>query len=120
MVNVVRYYLRLMFLIIYGLRFLFVIDKMRQLIVVGYVGDISICEVKVYFEKIKRDQFDWMCDGIMGGGFLNEIGSDIIDVIGYLIGQKVIKVYGMLKTYIKQIEKIKGIREIISDDFCIF
>lgn len=93
---------------------------MRQLIVDGYVGDISICEVKVHFEKIKRDQFDWMCDGTMGGGLLNEIGSDIIDVIGYLTGQKATKAHGMLKTYTKQTEKIKGIREITSDDFCTF
>lgn len=120
MVNAARYYPRLMSLTIYGLRFLPAIDKMRQLIVDGYVGDISICEVKVHFEKIKRDQFDWMCDGTMGGGLLNEIGSDIIDVIGYLTGQKATKAHGMLKTYTKQTEKIKGIREITSDDFCTF
>jgi predicted dehydrogenase len=61
-----------------------------------------------------------MCDGTMGGGLLNEIGSNIIDVIGYLTGQRATKAHGMLKTYTKQTEKIKGIREITSDDFCTF
>jgi predicted dehydrogenase len=65
-----------------------------------------------------KDEFDWRCDETMGGGVLNTIGSNIIDLITYLTGQKAVRVHGMLKTYTKQTDKIKGIREITSDDFC--
>ena len=47
-------------------------------------------------------------------------GSVIIDIIHYLTGQRAIKVHGVLRTFTKQTEKIKGIRQITSDDFCTF
>ncbi|XP_060066212.1 glucose-fructose oxidoreductase domain-containing protein 1-like [Ylistrum balloti] len=120
MVNASRYYPRLMSFIVFGLRFLPTICKMKQLMEDNFIGDMTICEVNIHFEASPKEKFDWMCDEMMGGGVLNTIGSNIIDVISFLTGQKATQVHGMLKTYTKQTEKIKGIREITSDDFCSF
>ena len=81
---------------------------------------MTICEVNVRYEASEKEQFDWMCDEMMGGGVLNTMGSNIIDIITHVTSQKATNVHGMLKTYTKQTEKIKGIREITSDDFCTF
>ncbi|XP_067651629.1 glucose-fructose oxidoreductase domain-containing protein 1-like [Haliotis asinina] len=120
MVNAARYYPRLMSLMCHGLRFLPIVSKMKSYIEEGYVGDVTICEVKVHYGAYPREKFDWMCDELMGGGVLNAMGSNIIDIVTFLTSQKALRVHGMLKTYTKQTEKIKGIREITSDDFCTF
>lgn len=75
---------------------------------------------QMHFGVTYSDRFDWMCDEMMGGGVLNQYGSNIIDLVTYLTRQRALKVHGMLKTYIKQTGNIKGIREITSDDFCSF
>lgn len=120
MVHAASYYPKLVARMIYGLRFLPTIVSMRKMIDDGYVGEIKICEIKVHFWNYPREKFDWTCDEIMGGGVLNSIGSNLIDIVTYLTSQKAISVHGMLKTYTKRTEKIKGIREITSDDFCSF
>ncbi|KAL3860552.1 hypothetical protein ACJMK2_010668 [Sinanodonta woodiana] len=120
MVHAAGYYPKLISRMIYGLRFLPTITRMKQYIDDGYIGDVIICEIKVHFGNYLREKFDWTCDEMMGGGVLNTIGSNVIDIIMFLTSQKVVRVNGMLKTYTKQTEKIKGIREITSDDFCSF
>lgn len=120
MVNAAQYYPSLMSLMCNGLRFLPCFIKMRQLIEDGYIGDVMVCEARVHCGSLLKDKFDWMCDELMGGGVLNIYGSIIIDIITFLTGQKATQVHGMLKTYTKQTEKIKGIRQITSDDFCSF
>jgi predicted dehydrogenase len=119
MVKGAQYYPSLMSLMCNGLRFLPCFVKMKTLIKDGYLGTINICEVRVHCGSIK-DKYDWMCDELMGGGVLNQHGSIIIDMITYLTGQKATRVHGLLKTFIKQTDKIKGIRQITSDDFCSF
>jgi predicted dehydrogenase len=57
---------------------------------------------------------------MMGGGALNLYGSNLIDVVTFLTGQRATKAHGMCRTYTKQTGSIKGIREITSDDFCSF
>lgn len=120
MVHAAGYYPKLVSRMIYGLRFLPTITRLRQLIEEGYPGEVKICEVRVNFWKYPNNKYDWTCDEMMGGGLLNSLGSNIIDVITFLTGQKAVAVHGLLKTYTKQTEKIKGIREITSDDFCSF
>ncbi|KAL4234663.1 Glucose-fructose oxidoreductase domain-containing protein 1 [Mactra antiquata] len=120
MVHAAGYYPKLAARMIYGLRFLPTIKNMKQLIDDGYLGDLKICEIRVHFWNYPKDKYDWTCDGIMGGGILNSIGSNLIDIVTYLTSQRAISVHGMLKTYTKQTEKIKGIREITSEDFCSF
>ncbi|CAG2237985.1 Glucose-fructose oxidoreductase domain-containing protein 2,Glucose-fructose oxidoreductase domain-containing protein 1 [Mytilus edulis] len=111
MVNAASYYPKLMSLVVFGLRFLPTIAKLKQYIDKDYIGDISICEIRIHYEKKPKEHFDWMCDETMGGGVLNTIGSNIIDLITHLTGQKAVRVHGMLKTYTKQTDKIKGIRK---------
>ena len=118
MVIAAQYYPSLMSLMCNGLRFLPCFTKMKQLIEEGYVGDITVCEAHVHCGSYLKDKFDWMCDELMGGGVLNMHGSILVDLITFLTGQRATKVHGMLKTYTKQTEKIRGIRQITSDDFC--
>ncbi|KAH3769946.1 glucose-fructose oxidoreductase domain-containing protein 1-like [Dreissena polymorpha] len=120
MVHAARYYPKLVARMIYGLRFLPTINNMKKLIDEGFLGELKICEIRVNFWNYPKEKFDWTCDDIMGGGVLNSIGSNLIDIVTYLTSQKAISVHGMLKTYTKQTDKIKGIREITSDDFCSF
>lgn len=120
MVSASRYYPRLMSLMVNGLRFLPSVIKMKRLVNEGFLGQLTICEAKVHFSHRLRHTFDWMCDEMMGGGVLNRYGSMMVDVISHITGQKAVQVQGMLKTYTKQTEHIKGIREITSDDFCSF
>lgn len=120
MVKAAEYYPSLMSLMCNGLRFLPCYVKMKQLIEDGYIGESIICEVRVHCGSFLTDKYDWMCDELMGGGVLNFHGSVIIDLITFLTGQKAVKVYGLLKTFTKQTDTIKGIRHITSDDFCSF
>ena len=120
MVHAAQYYPTLMSLMGNGLRFLPCFIKMKQLIEDGYVGDIKICEARVHCGSLLKNAYDWMCDELMGGGVLNVHGSVIIDLITFLTGQRAKRVHGMLKTYTKQTDKINGIRQITSDDFCSF
>lgn len=120
MVNAAQYYPSLMSLMCHGLRFLPCFIKMRQLIEDGYVGDVVVCEARVHNGSLLKDKFDWMCDETMGGGVLNIHGSIIVDIINFLTGQKATTVHGFCKTFTKQTEKIRGIRQITSDDFCSF
>ena len=120
MVRAAQYYPSLMSLMCNGLRFLPCFIKMRQLIEDGYIGDVLVCEARVHCGSLLKDKYDWMCDERMGGGILNIYGSIIIDIITFLTSQRATRVHGMLKTFTKQTDKIKGIRHITSDDFCSF
>ena len=120
MVNAAQYYPSLMSLMCTGLRFLPCFIKMKQLIEDGYVGEVMVCEARVHSGSLLKDQFNWMCDELMGGGVLNVYGSIVIDLVTFLTGQEANRVHGMLKTFVKQTEKINGIRHITSDDFCTF
>lgn len=64
--------------------------------------------------------YDWLCDDIMGGGILALVGSHVIDLIFYLIGQKASKVHAVVRTFTKTTEHINGIRHVTSPDFCCF
>ena len=120
MVNAAEYYPSLMSLMCNGLRFLPCFMKMKQWIDDNYIGEVTICEARVHSSSIVKDKFDWICDESMGGGVLNIYGSIFIDLISFLTNLKATKVHGLLKTFTKQTDKIKGIRQITSDDFCTF
>ena len=120
MVHAAGYYPKLVARMIYGLRFLPTINMMKRLIDEGFLGEVKVCDIRLNFWSYPKEKFDWTCDETMGGGVLNSLGSNLIDVITYLTAQKAVSVHGLLKTYTKQTEKIKGIREITSDDFCSF
>lgn|SRR6218665_3304137 len=79
-----------------------------------------ICEARIHSGSFLKDKFDWICDELMGGGVLNIYGSVLIDLITFLTGQRATRVHGVLKTFTRQTDKIRGIRQVTSDDFCCF
>jgi predicted dehydrogenase len=56
----------------------------------------------------------------MGGGILQRFGSHIIDLLQFLTDQKVIRVNGTVRTFVKNTDTIGGIRRISSDDCTTF
>ncbi|CAH2324886.1 glucose-fructose oxidoreductase domain-containing 2 [Pelobates cultripes] len=121
MVKAACYYPKLMSLVGNALRFLPAFARMRQLILEqGYVGEVQICDVRVYWGSLLSSQYSWICDELMGGGGLHTMGTYIVDLLTYLTGKRADKVHGLLKTFVKQNEAITGIRHVTSDDFCFF
>ncbi|NP_001079508.1 glucose-fructose oxidoreductase domain-containing protein 2 isoform X1 [Xenopus laevis] len=121
MVKAARYYPKLMSLVGNALRFLPAFDRMRQLILEqGYVGEIRICDVRVYGGSLLSSNYSWICDDLMGGGGLHTLGTYLVDLLTHLTNKKAEKVHGFLKTFVKQNEAISGIRYVTSDDFCFF
>ncbi|XP_043937397.1 glucose-fructose oxidoreductase domain-containing protein 2 [Protopterus annectens] len=120
MVSAARYYPKLMSLVGNVLRFLPTFIRMKQLIDEGYIGNVMICDVRVYWGSLLSNKYNWICDELMGGGGLHTMGTYIIDLLSHLTGRKAEKVHGLLKTFVKQNAAINGIRHVTSDDFCFF
>ncbi|KAK2113019.1 Glucose-fructose oxidoreductase domain-containing protein 1 [Saguinus oedipus] len=120
MTSAAHYYPKLMSIMGNVLRFLPAFVRMKQLIEEGYVGEPLVCEVQVHGGSLLGKKYNWSCDDLMGGGGLHSVGTYIIDLLTFLTGQKAVKVHGLLKTFVKQTDHIKGIRQITSDDFCTF
>lgn len=118
MVNAAQYYPSLISLISHGLRFLPAFVQARKYIGQHYIGEVTVCEARVHCGSLVTEQYNWMCDENMGGGLMNIVGSHVIDILYFLTGQKITHLNGMVKTYVKQSQKISGIRNITSDDFC--
>nr|XP_056718799.1 glucose-fructose oxidoreductase domain-containing protein 2 [Euleptes europaea]XP_056718800.1 glucose-fructose oxidoreductase domain-containing protein 2 [Euleptes europaea] len=120
MVTAARYYPKLMSIVGNVLRFLPAFIKMKRLIEENYVGDVLMCDVRVYWGSLLSHKYNWICDELMGGGGLHTMGTYIVDLLTHLTGQKAEKVHGLLKTFVKQNSAINGIRHVTSDDFCFF
>ncbi|XP_029654525.1 glucose-fructose oxidoreductase domain-containing protein 1-like [Octopus sinensis] len=45
---------------------------------------------------VSNSRYDWKCETSMGGGVLNIHASHIIDIVGYIIAGKPVKVFGSL------------------------
>lgn len=120
MVHAAQYYPSLISLLSHGLRFLPAFVQMKKCIQDGYVGEVTVCDVRVQCGGLIDDHYDWTCEEVMGGGILTTVGSHIIDILTFLVDQRAVKVHGMLRTFRKTTDKIKGIRQITSDDFCTF
>lgn len=120
MVTAARYYPKLMSIVGNVLRFLPAFVKMKQLIEERYVGNVLICDVRVYGGSLLSHKYSWICDELMGGGGLHTMGTYIIDLLSHLVGRRAQKVHGLLKTFVKQNTAISGIRHVTGDDFCFF
>ena len=116
MMSAAHYYPKLMSVMGNVLRFLPAFVRMKQLIEEGYVGELLVCEVQVHSGSLLGKKYNWSCDDLMGGGGLHSVGTYIIDLLTFLTGQKAVKVHGLLKTFVKQTDHIKGIRQITSDE----
>lgn len=119
MVKKAAYFPRLLSMMCHGMRFLPTYSLMKEKISSGYIGELFLFEVKVHCSH-KLTEYDWQCDSMMGGGALSVHGSYIIDMISYLSGAKITAVNGMIRTYIKNTDRISGVRQITCDDFCSF
>ncbi|XP_067122573.1 glucose-fructose oxidoreductase domain-containing protein 1 [Centruroides vittatus] len=120
MVHAAQYYPSLISILCHSLRFLPAFSQMKKFVREGYVGEVTVCDARVQCGSLLHDRYDWMCDDTMGGGLLTNIGSHIIDVITYITDRKAVRVHGMMRTFTKTTERIRGIRQITSDDFCTF
>uniref|UniRef100_A0A8C3KZ95 Glucose-fructose oxidoreductase domain-containing protein 2 n=1 Tax=Chrysolophus pictus TaxID=9089 RepID=A0A8C3KZ95_CHRPC len=88
MVTAARYYPKLMSIVGNVLRFLPAFVKMKQLIEEHYVGDVMICDVRVYGGSLLSHKYSWICDELMGGGGLHTMGTYIIDLLSHLVGRR--------------------------------
>eukprot|EP00062_Callorhinchus_milii_P005421 gi/632944826/ref/XP_007887713.1/ PREDICTED: glucose-fructose oxidoreductase domain-containing protein 2 isoform X2 [Callorhinchus milii] len=120
MVTAARYYPKLMSIVGNVLRFLPAFIKMKQLIDEGYIGNVMICDVRVYWGSLLSNKYNWICDELMGGGGLHTMGTYIVDLLTHLTNRRAEKVHGLLQTFVKQSDNINGIRHVTSDDFCFF
>ncbi|XP_056134565.1 glucose-fructose oxidoreductase domain-containing protein 2 [Lampris incognitus] len=120
MVSAARYYPQLLSVVGNTLRFLPAFVMMRRLLVEGYVGDVQVCDVRVYGPSLLDRSYGWTCEELMGGGGLHTVGSAIIDLLSHLIGARAHRVHGLLRTFVQQNGSIQGIRRVTSDDFCFF
>lgn len=84
------------------------------------LSQFLLSALKVHSGSLLGKKYNWSCDDLMGGGGLHSVGSYIIDLLTFLTGQRAAKVHGFLKTFVKQTDHIRGIRQITSDDFCTF
>ncbi len=120
MVSLSRYYPLISLLESY-LRFLPAVKKMKELVARGDIGKPLIVEARVVMGSlIQSEPFSWKCDPSMGGGVLNIVGSQIIDLVSYVTGEKAKKVHGHMKTFTPHTDTIHGYRTITGDDFCVF
>lgn len=120
MVTAARYYPQLLSIMGNTLRFLPAFVAMRRLLEEGYVGEIQVCDVRVYGPSLLDQSYGWTCEELMGGGGLHTVGSAIIDLLSYLTGARAQRVHGLLRTFVQQNSSIRGIRRVTSDDFCFF
>ncbi|XP_028425306.1 LOW QUALITY PROTEIN: glucose-fructose oxidoreductase domain-containing protein 1 [Perca flavescens] len=120
MMSAAQYYPKLLSIMGNVLRFLPAFVRMKELVEEGYIGELLVCEAQVHSGSLLGKKYNWSCDDLMGGGGLHSVGSYIIDLLTFLTGQRALKVHGFLKTFVKQTDHIRGIRQITSDDFCTF
>lgn len=121
MVRLSRYYSKLHSLLECHLRFLPAIRKLKALLNVGYCGELLVMEAHVVMGSLIHDEaYSWMCESGMGGGILNRVGADVIDLVSFLSEQHAIRGYASLSTFRPTTRTIHGYRVITSDDFCCF
>ena len=123
MVRASQYYPSLISIVNHSLRFLPAFVQMKKALYDCYLGpvdQISLIDVKVRMGNLYHNKFDWLCDGTMGGGALNLVGSHVIDLVSFLTDKKALKVHGVVRTYTQHTDKISGIRQITAPDFCCF
>lgn len=123
MVRAAQYYPTLISIINHSLRFLPAFSHMKKSIQDGYLGnpdELTLIDVRVQMGSLLGDSYNWMCDDTMGGGTLTLVGSHVIDLVTFLTDNKVVKVHGVLRTFVEETTKVNGIRKITAPDFCTF
>ena len=122
-VKAAAYYPSLISMVVYGLRFLPSVVRLRRaLLDQDLIGRWTVCDVQLTCRSLVGDNeaYSWACDPHMGGGILNQFGSHIVDLLHFVGGFKAGRVHGNLRTLTKTTSKINGIRQIAADDFACF
>jgi len=119
MVQAAQYYPSLLAVLAHGLRFLPNFMVMRRAIQDGYIGDVTLCDVRINCASLIDTAYSWSCDSTMGGGVLSLLGSHIIDLLSYLTGQRANRCHASLRTFTRTTDNIKGIRQITADDLAV-
>jgi len=119
MVQAAQYYPSLLAVLTHGLRFLPNFMVMRRAIQDGYIGDVTLCDVRINCASLIDTAYSWSCDSTMGGGVLSLLGSHIIDLLSYLTGQKATRCHASLRTFTRTTDNIRGIRQITADDLAV-
>ncbi len=103
-----------------SLRCLPAVAEMKQRIQQGYLGRrIAHCDVRLNSTPLigSNSRYSWRCSEDMGGGVLNFFGSQIIDLVLYLLGgQRAVRVSAVFRTVQRTTPLITGIRHITADD----
>ncbi|XP_030746501.1 glucose-fructose oxidoreductase domain-containing protein 1 [Sitophilus oryzae] len=123
MVRAGQYYPTLISLINHSFRFLPAFIHLKKKLEENYLETpVNLIDIRIQTGSLFSDidTFNWKCDDTMGGGTLNLIGSHIVDLVTFLMGQKAVRVHGVVRTFTKHTENIKGIRQITAPDFCAF
>nr|XP_047134999.1 glucose-fructose oxidoreductase domain-containing protein 2 isoform X2 [Hydra vulgaris]XP_047135058.1 glucose-fructose oxidoreductase domain-containing protein 2 isoform X2 [Hydra vulgaris] len=120
MLEAAQYYPKLLSVLNHPLRFLAAFIEAKKLLSSGYCGDLIVCECSIHTTSLVKQNYDWQCDGSMGGGMLQTYGSHIIDILAFLTDKRAIEVQGTLETFTKQRDDMPMFRHISSDDFCSF
>lgn len=124
MVRGAQYYPSLISLVNYSLRFLPAFSHMKRALHDEYLGamaDIRLVDIRVQMGSLLHDKFDWLCDATMGGGALNLIGSQVVDLVSFLFGgNRAVRVHGVVRTFAQNTAQVTGIRQVTAPDFCNF
>uniref|UniRef100_A0A8C8EY67 Glucose-fructose oxidoreductase domain-containing protein 2 n=1 Tax=Oncorhynchus tshawytscha TaxID=74940 RepID=A0A8C8EY67_ONCTS len=91
MVTAARYYPQLLSIVGNALRFLPAFVAMRQLLAEGYVGELQVCDARVYGPSLLDQSYGWTCEELMGGGGLHTVGSTLVDLLSHLMGARAIR-----------------------------
>ncbi|XP_064466801.1 glucose-fructose oxidoreductase domain-containing protein 2-like [Ornithodoros turicata] len=120
MVKAAQYYPTLISILCHSLRFLPAYVHMKRQIQDGYVGKVQIIEARVNCGTLLHDRYDWTSEDLMGGGVLNTLGSHVIDIAAFVTGLRASRAHGLVRTFTKTTDTVRGIRQVSSDDFCTF
>lgn len=119
MVSLSQYYSQLSTILETHMRFVPCFVKLKQMIDSCHLGNILTFNVQLFTESlIGTEPYSWKCDPSLGGGVLNLLGSDIIDLISFLCSQQVQQIHCLLNTFMANTHCIHGYRTIESDDYC--
>lgn len=105
----------------YPLRMVRAVQEMSRWVRERVLGKISLIEIVLQMPTtlgLNTTSFDWMCEGMMGGGVLSCYGSHCIDTLMFISNEQIKEVSCRVCTFFKKTDTIKGFRTISSDDFC--
>jgi predicted dehydrogenase len=107
-------------LVDHELRFLPVRQKMRQLIVDGFIGEPRAAEVRLVAGRLTNPNqtYNWWSNRKLGGGVLGAIGSHVLDGLRFVLEREARVVGAQLNTAVKNLPDANGAMQTVdSDDY---